>query len=169
MCGLCIAGFCIPWSAVLPMLLIVLQWFAVQLSKVGMELPKFITKRLEETTSDDDDDNNKSWCDKVWCLCKKPRRRKAIDRDGSKASSVQTPKGASSASIDNESNVEVPTKTESVLIADSNPQDASDEPPLQLLHPRPSAKQFAGSKKVTSSTTIAGAPPAAEWWCQPCA
>ena len=42
---LCIGGVCIPYSALLPMLLIGLQWIASQFAKVGL-LPDFIAKLL---------------------------------------------------------------------------------------------------------------------------
>lgn len=42
---LCIGGVCIPYSALIPCLLIALQWIASQFAKVGL-LPDFIAKRL---------------------------------------------------------------------------------------------------------------------------
>mmetsp|Transcript_16351 Transcript_16351/g.39131 ORF Transcript_16351/g.39131 Transcript_16351/m.39131 type:complete len:200 (+) Transcript_16351:71-670(+) len=42
---LCIGGVCIPYSALLPMLLIGLRWIAAQFARVGL-LPDFVAKRL---------------------------------------------------------------------------------------------------------------------------
>lgn len=42
---LCIGGVCIPYTAVLPLLLIGLQWVATQLAKVGL-LPDWVAKKL---------------------------------------------------------------------------------------------------------------------------
>ena len=45
MACLCIGGVCIPYTALLPMLLIGMQWIASQFAKVGI-LPESITRRL---------------------------------------------------------------------------------------------------------------------------
>eukprot|EP00970_Alexandrium_tamarense_P014108 scaffold3862_cov201-Alexandrium_tamarense.AAC.2 len=47
---LCIGGVCIPYTAVLPLLLIGLQWVATQLAKVGL-LPDWVAKKLADWCS----------------------------------------------------------------------------------------------------------------------
>lgn len=47
---LCIGGVCIPYSALIPCLLIALQWVASQFAKVGL-LPDFVAKRLGLTNT----------------------------------------------------------------------------------------------------------------------
>ena len=85
MCGICIGGLCIPYGAILPMLLVGLQWIVQQLSNAGISLPKFITNRLttDKSNSSEDhhqitqDDNNNNICNDFWCLCKKRFARKS--------------------------------------------------------------------------------------------
>ena len=48
---LCIGGVCIPYTALLPILLMALQWVASQFAKVGL-LPDFIAKRLGMNNAD---------------------------------------------------------------------------------------------------------------------
>ena len=45
MACLCLGGVCIPYTALVPMLLFGLRWVACQFAKVGL-LPEFIAKRL---------------------------------------------------------------------------------------------------------------------------
>jgi len=47
---LCIGGVCIPYSALLPALLIVLRWIAAKFAAVGL-LPDFIARRLGLNTA----------------------------------------------------------------------------------------------------------------------
>ena len=85
MCGICIGGLCIPYGAILPMLLVGLQWIVQQLSNAGVSLPKFITNRLttDKSNSSEDNkhqitqDNNNNVCNDFWCLCKKRFARKS--------------------------------------------------------------------------------------------
>jgi hypothetical protein len=44
---LCIGGVCIPYSAILPLLLLGLQWIAAKLARVGC-LPDWVGKKLGE-------------------------------------------------------------------------------------------------------------------------
>jgi thioredoxin 1 len=45
MACICIGGICIPYTALLPMLLIGLRWIASQFARVGL-LPEFVARRL---------------------------------------------------------------------------------------------------------------------------
>lgn len=98
MCGVCIGGFCIPYTALAPMLLIVLQWVVSQLAKVGIEIPDFVAKRLaavarfsnhasgEMVASVDGDDV----CSDLWCFCRRKfsRLRKATEGVGNGSSAA---------------------------------------------------------------------------------
>ena len=100
MCGICIGGLCIPYGAILPMLLFGLQWIVQQLSKAGISLPKFITNRLttgdKESNSSEDyqhqttqkDKNNT--CTDFWCLCKKRFARKSSVEGDSSVAATET-------------------------------------------------------------------------------
>ena len=59
---LCIGGVCIPYSALLPCLLIGLQWIASQFAKVGL-LPDFVAKLLRmQNVKKEDSCESKNGC-----------------------------------------------------------------------------------------------------------
>lgn len=63
---LCIGGVCIPYTALLPVLIIGLQWIASQFAKVGL-LPDFIAKRLGLTTAGKKVVSDSESCDTGCC------------------------------------------------------------------------------------------------------
>eukprot|EP00579_Thalassiosira_antarctica_P007344 CAMPEP_0201883300 /NCGR_PEP_ID=MMETSP0902-20130614/15341_1 /ASSEMBLY_ACC=CAM_ASM_000551 /TAXON_ID=420261 /ORGANISM="Thalassiosira antarctica, Strain CCMP982" /LENGTH=195 /DNA_ID=CAMNT_0048412055 /DNA_START=65 /DNA_END=649 /DNA_ORIENTATION=+ len=73
---LCIGGVCIPYSALLPVLLIGLQWIASQFAKVGL-LPESISKRLGLNSAGKKQQVDNS-CDVGCCLGKSTSRSESV-------------------------------------------------------------------------------------------
>lgn len=88
---LCIGGVCIPYTALLPVLLIGLQWIAAQFAKVGL-LPEFVAKRLGLNSAGQkqklEDKTDK--CDDKACCTKK-----TTDRSESAATTATSDTSAS--------------------------------------------------------------------------
>ncbi|KAL3772020.1 hypothetical protein ACHAWU_008042 [Discostella pseudostelligera] len=99
---LCIGGVCIPYTALLPMIIIGLQWLASQLAKIGL-LPDFIAKRLGLLAAITTE-QSKQGCDSSCCVGSerggsRSRRSKRSDTSDTAASS-----SSSFASTSNTSN-----------------------------------------------------------------
>ena len=69
---LCIGGVCIPYSALLPCLLIGLQWIASQFAKVGL-LPDFVAKLLRMQNVKKEDS-----CDTKGCCGSSSKRSESV-------------------------------------------------------------------------------------------
>jgi hypothetical protein len=52
---LCIGGVCVPYTAVVPLLVLALKWIAVQLAQMGL-LPKAVANVLHISTSAESED-----------------------------------------------------------------------------------------------------------------
>lgn len=68
---------CIPYSALLPVLLIGLQWIAAQLAKVGL-LPEFIAKRLGLNSAGNKQQVVGNSCDVGCCSVKSTSRSNSV-------------------------------------------------------------------------------------------
>mmetsp|Transcript_1221 Transcript_1221/g.2603 ORF Transcript_1221/g.2603 Transcript_1221/m.2603 type:complete len:205 (+) Transcript_1221:88-702(+) len=75
---LCIGGVCIPYSALIPVLLIGLQWIAAQFAKVGL-LPEFIAKRLGLHANGKKQQSVDTSCDEGCCGTKSASRSESVD------------------------------------------------------------------------------------------
>ena len=77
MCDICIAGVHISYGAIVPIILIMLQWIVSQLSNAGVTLPSFITKRIQSAHNTSPEEVGKKTqqhqlgdvCNDIWCLC----------------------------------------------------------------------------------------------------
>jgi len=69
---LCIGGVCIPYSCLVPFLLISLQWIAAQFAKVGL-LPECVAKKLGLNSARNKQQVNRS-CDSGCCASKSASR-----------------------------------------------------------------------------------------------
>jgi thioredoxin 1 len=67
MSAICLCGVCVPYSAILPLILVLLQYIARPLAKMGL-LPAPIAKKLGITTTN-------SACTKQSCCDEKPEHR----------------------------------------------------------------------------------------------
>jgi hypothetical protein len=105
MCGICIAGLCIPYPALLPMVIFALQWTMAQLARVGLKLPGVAV--ADSHTSKDSSENSpqhrieNNACDDLWCFCKRLTRMARKGSSGS--SSVASTDSSSSEGSDSES------------------------------------------------------------------
>lgn len=108
MCGICIGGMCIPYEAILPILLIALQWVATQFAKVGLQLPAFIKeeqhKMLRRRDNDNDDDNDidlsKIFSCVAGCLCGKRNSRNKSNAEDASINSDESTASISTTDID---------------------------------------------------------------------
>mmetsp|Transcript_24110 Transcript_24110/g.50468 ORF Transcript_24110/g.50468 Transcript_24110/m.50468 type:complete len:172 (-) Transcript_24110:422-937(-) len=163
MCGICILGFCIPYAAILPMLIIGLQWVVHQFNKIGIELPAFVSKQLGLAVAGQkkpQQANNTSWCDRGWCLCKK---FSSIDR-------VATMMAVTMPNDDGVRDVGHITKQKSPRRCDSqgsfpdatttSDDDESEEKEGQLI--------LASEMRNLTQLNGEKSPPTTVWWCQPC-
>lgn len=73
MSAICLCGVCIPYSAIIPLLLVVLQYIARPLYQMGL-IPDGLAKKLgitintaSVTANDNDDDTNKNTCSSNKC------------------------------------------------------------------------------------------------------
>ena len=92
MCGICIGGVCVPYEALLPMFLIGLQWTVTILTKIGLKVPRFISKRLGTNFSDKQQEMDDPCGDGIFCFCKRIIRtgHSRTNGDGSVASTAAT-------------------------------------------------------------------------------
>lgn len=75
--AICLCGVCVPYSAILPFVVIVLQFVAAPLARMGL-LPKFIEKKLgivSSTKAKSSTDTSSSSCAEKSCCTENPDNR----------------------------------------------------------------------------------------------
>ena len=151
MCNcLCLGGLCIPYPALLPTLMIVLQWIS---KHTGITLPRFITKRISNNANKTSSTKNESEkqqhgiddiCNDFWCLCKQRFYRKS-----SGDSTISTTSTEISTSFDEDDS----SDGEEVVII-------SKQEHLTNVHRRRRSKK---TKKTPNYIHFVGGE-----WCMPC-
>ena len=157
MCNcLCLGGLCIPYPALLPMFVIVLQWIS---KHTGIKLPRFITKRISNNVNKTSPTKNKSEkqqqhgidniCNDFWCLCKQRFYRKSSGSSGD--STISTTSTEISTSFDEYDS----SNGEEVVIISKQEEQKSDN----VRRRRRSKK----TKKTPNNIQLVKGE-----WCMPC-
>lgn len=131
MCGICIAGFCIPQSVLLPLLLIGLQWIATQLSKFGLSIPDSIGKRIGLSLKSDGTKqlHLHLFSCVAGCLCGKRRTVRSSSDDGSAkaATTSSNDEGYGEGSEDDETWEDCPGPDDGTIASATSDNDHSSK------------------------------------------
>ena len=153
MCGICIAGLCIPYPALFTMILFAFQWMLVQLAKVGLKVPGVTTtdssdaKDTPKKPSQHRIDNN--ICDDLWCFCK------SLTGGGRKGSSAGSVASFSESSSSEGSDSE------------SDDGEEADQPDHSMQGQKePTRRKRQTRQRQTSSSPVMSFIPGE--WCMPC-
>ncbi|KAL3822137.1 hypothetical protein ACHAXA_011915 [Cyclostephanos tholiformis] len=158
MCGICIAGLCIPYPALLPMLLLALQWTMTQLARIGLKLPGIFA--TDSPTAKDAPEKppqhriENEVCDDLWCFC--------LTSMGRKASSGNSPP----AYIDSSSSEGSDSESDDAEEADQ-PDDSTRQLVVAPTLERPNRRNQQMRKRRMNSTPAKSFVPGE--WCLPCA
>ena len=150
MCNcLCLGGLCIPYPALLPMFIILLQWIS---KHTGIKLPRFITKHSGNKTSTESEKQQQHGIDEIcndfWCLCKQRFSRKSSGSSGDSTISTTSTEISTSFDEDDSSDGE-----EVVIIS------KQEEQKINNVHRRRRSKK---TKKTPNIQLVEGE------WCMPC-
>ena len=163
MCGICITGLCIPYPALLPMVIFALQWTMAQLARFGLKLPGVTAVAASPPTAKVAPEKppphrlENNACDDLWCFCKR------LTRMGRKGSSG----GSSVASTDSSSTEGSDSESDDGDVA----ADLPDHPRRQL-DVVPTIEETTRRNQTMRKRRVISSPPMSfilGEWCLPCA
>ena len=144
MCDICIAGVHFSYGAIVPIILILLQWIVSQLSNAGVTLPSFITKRIQSAHNTSPEEVGKKTqqhqlgdvCNDIWCLC----TRRFHNRKRSSIGGVSHTPSESSLSDNEEDDISSQGGYEQIII--NLPQHMEDIIPIRRQSKKTKGNDF---------------------------